>query len=763
MTKAACEICTATCEEPQRYCRLCATILTAHGEHRWLDLVPQPFVDDATAAMEGLSSSRARWASLKHEPWVLDAGSWARLDDEREDPIAVWHAGQSAFEAAVKAVRSKQGASSEDRRVLAQGVTLSSGHLMQCSDEGLLIDGRGPFPNAPWKDLLELMASPSRRGWNLLALALAASSVSGPVLQIPRRPLGFGGRREPVDRHPARPLMRWLGLLGRLDEPLDAVTKLWIEDIEQSPTLQWQGPGARGPQREALDELIRHRPQQIAVGRNEPWVTAWNTMEEVVHRPLPQALSSNEGRLSIRVARFTRGGEICTVKVPRDPRLWAWLLGWVLAPPWCEDRARLHAIVVAWNGGVRSKVDPPLARSILLFHNVMRQAAERVHIEGERVLIRGRFGHGYELQMGRGAHGAPFVVRGVDGQGRTTDPPLCITEDRTGPSRPVGDVLATVVLSLLDDVTTAETIEPLHRFMHSVSPAFESDHEQVGDLALHEALPWFRPEVAAQQRSFEPFWYAGGAVRNGNVLNQEKYVQAWIESSTKHPTRHRRPRHRHLHRFWQQMQQDPPFRGQFAEERVERMLQEAGAGVAERFEHHAERVMRGFRNQGEEMLNPMEGFAALRGRVHIRDDGERPHQRPDIRETPLRIRDLYARVWTVLARCERGREVRLGHATPYDVELPTGMQFTVRNHREERFLRRLLRLAGWEQDEDPLHFVRRGRWHRGAQTRLARELNRWQHRMGAQAHAPWWWNYPREEFTDEGILNDWRLREDLRD
>ena len=168
-------------------------------------------------------------------------------------------------------------------------------------------------------------------------------------------------------------------------------------------------------------------------------------------------------------------------------------------------------------------------------------------------------------------------------------------------------------------------------------------------------------------------------------------------------------------------------------------------------------------NQGVQARNPMEGFAALRGRVHIGDGDGRPAQRPDIREAPLRFRDLYARVWTVLGRSELGREVRLGEATPYNVELPTGMQFTVRNHREQRFLRRLLRLSGWEQGEDPLHFVRRNRWHRGAQARLARELNRLQQRAGVQAGVPWWWNYPREEFTDEGMLNDWRLQEDLRD
>ncbi|MGB0150765.1 MAG: hypothetical protein ACPF92_00365 [Candidatus Poseidoniaceae archaeon] len=760
MTKTACAICTVTCEEPQRHCRLCAGILMAHGEHRWLDLVPEQFVADARKTLGGRSTSRARWGALKDEPRVLDAGMWARLEDERDDPIAEWHAGQAAFEAAAAAVRTKEGASRSDLRALAQGVTLSTGHLMQFSDEGMLIDGRGPFPHAPWKDLLELMASPRRRGWDLLGLALAASAVSGPVLRIPRRPLGFGGHHEVTDRHPARPLMRWLGILRRLHEPLDPVTKMWVGDLEETPPFHWQGRGARGPQREALDEMIRNRPHQIAVGRNEPWVTAWNTAEEVVHRPLPQALSSSEGRLSLRVARFRRGGDVVTVKVPRDPRLWAWLLGWVLQPPWAEERARLHALIVAWNGGSSNDVDPALARSIVLFHNVMRQAGERVHIEGERVLIRGRFGHGYEVQIGRGAHGAPFVVRGVDGKGRATDPPLCITEDRTGPTRPVGDVLATVVLSLLDDVATAETIEPLHRFMHRISPAFESDTAQVGDLGLGEALPWYRPEVALQNRSFEPFWYAGGALRNGNVLSQEKYIEAWIAAMAEDGNRPRRPRRRHLHRFWHQVR-NPPYQAQGEDGEFQRMLRERMDQMGEG--RNFEGAFREFLHLQGMDPNPMEGFAALRGRVHIHDGDGRPHQRPDIREAPLRFSDLYARVWTVLGRSALGREVRLRRATPYDVELPTGMRFTVRDHQEHQFLRRLLRLSGWERGDGPLHFVRRRPWHRGAAARLARELNRMQEHMDGQANVPWWWNYPREEFIDEDILNDWRLREDLTD
>jgi hypothetical protein len=184
-----------------------------------------------------------------------------------------------------------------------------------------------------------------------------------------------------------------------------------------------------------------------------------------------------------------------------------------------------------------------------------------------------------------------------------------------------------------------------------------------------------------------------------------------------------------------------------------------GLGLGER----VERNMNEFLNQGLQDVNPMEGFAALRGRVHIRDGAGPREQRPDIRDAPLRIRDLYARVWTILGRSAFGREVRLGAGTPYHVELPTGFQFTVRNHREHQFLRRLLRFTGWGEGDEPLHFVRRRRWPRGAQARLARELNRWQHRIGAQGDVPWWWNYPREEFIDEGMLNDWRLREDLRD
>lgn len=751
MTMPCCTICQEERREDQQHCDLCTSILRSTGHHRWLDMVPSPLIDDARSTLEGMTSSRARWAHLKHMPWVSEAGKWARLEDPRMDPISIWHAGKAAFEEAAKAARTSEDVAPEHHRALAQGVTLASGHLLQFSDEGMLVDGRGPFVRTPWKDLLELMCSPSRRGWDLLGLAMAAASVAGPGVRVPMQPMGFGAHRMVQESHAGQPLMRWLSILKRLKAPLDDVTSLWVTGFEQSPPLRWQGRGARGPQREALDELIRQRPQRLAHGRNEPWLAAWNTAEEVMHRPLPQALSSDQGRLSLRVARLARGGDVLTIKVPRDPRLWAWLLAWMIAPPWSEERARLHALAVAWNGEQHNDVDPALARSIVLFRSVLNQYSARTHVEGERLLVRGRFGHGYEMQVRPGAHMSPFVVRGIDGQGRTIEPPLCITEDRTSPSRPLGDLLASVVLSLLDDVGTAATIEPLHRFIHTMSPAYERDDEPVDDRVLREALPWFQPPDSDFHRAFEPRWYSGAVPRNGTVLNQQKYIQAWVEATT--DGRHRRRQRRHA---WMAHMPEGNLgvAGDF-----HRRMREHMEGLGER----VERNMPEFLNQGHRDVNPMEGFAALRGRVHIRDGAGRREQRPDIRDAPLRIRDLYARVWTVLGRSAFGREVRLGAGTPYDVELPTGLQFTVRNHREHQFLRRLLRLAGWGEGDDALHFVRRRRWNPGAQARLARELNRWQHRIGAQGDVPWWWNYPREEFIDEGMLNDWRLREDLRD
>lgn len=753
-----CEICNAQAEGAQKHCGLCAAVLRDHGEHRWLDLVPQPLIDDAQQALDGLPSSRTRWAQLKRTSWVLEAGEWARLDDPHADPISIWHAGQAAFEEAAAAARSAEGASTTQQRALAQGVTLCSGHLVQFSDEGFLIDGHGPFPRTPWKDLLELMCAPSRRGWDLLALALAASAVSGPALQIPRHPLGFGATRNIDDHHPGRPLMRWLGFLKRLDEPLDEVTRLWVEGFEQRPPLRWQGPGARGPQREALDETIRQRPHLVASGRKEPWVAAWNTTEEVVHRPLPQVMSNGDGRLSMRVARIARGRDVLSVKVPRDPRLWAWLLAWTLSPPWSEERARLHAMAVTWNGKANDDVDPALARSLVLLRTVLDESRERVHVEDARVLIRGRFGHGYELKIGPGAHMAPFVVRGVDGRGRPTHPPLCITQDRSGPSRPVGDLLATVVLSLLDDVTTAETIGPLHNFMHVTSPSYDGDAIRVGNTTLAEALPWFEAQSAPEHAPFQPFWYSGSDVGDGTMLEQQKYVQAWLEATLREEFRPRRRNRDHWNHWIQH--QHPPHHG---EQEEGRFREAVNAGFARMGRNFRERFQEIFDQQEDDVENPIQGFANLRGRVHIRDGGGERRQRPDIREAPHRIRDLYARVWTILARSDMERDVRLGAATPYDVEMWTGFQFTVRDYREHQFLRRLLRMSGWVQGEDPHHFVRRRAWHPGAQARLARELNRWQARFGIHGEVPWWWNYPRVEFIDEDVLNDWRLREDLRD
>ena len=243
---------------------------------------------------------------------------------------------------------------------------------MQFSDEGMLIDGRGPFPNAPWKDLLELMASPRRRGWDLLGLALAASAVSGPVLEStassriwrPSRSLG------PSSCSTACALV---GHLASLERARLILSRTCGSGIWNNPSVPLAGTGSRGPQREALDEMIRNRPHQIAAGRNSRGSrhgTRRGGRPPTASTGLEQqrgALVASRGSLQARRRGRDRQGPARPEAVGMVARLGASAAvgGGASTPP---------CLIVAWNGGSSNDVDPALARSIVLFHNVMRQA-----------------------------------------------------------------------------------------------------------------------------------------------------------------------------------------------------------------------------------------------------------------------------------------------------------------------------------------------------------------------------------------------------
>lgn len=717
------------------WCALCTSIVDQGMSHPWVRRLSNEELDWALHLVGSESRAERRWNRIRANPWVESQTDWARLSGPKEDPIDDWVAGKNCFTKAARKHIKQESLDHDERRALAAGVVLRSGHLLQFLEDRLVVDGVSEFFGAPWRDLLRIVTSTSRLGWDLHALLFAVTGAVSSRAEVRREhrflPVQHG--RRPTQGHA---LLTWMHVHARLGTPMDTTTREWILEERR----------ARAFERSDAEELLQRRPLRTLEGWTQPWLQAWwdgpSMALENVGRGSP--LRERAGRL--RIAVPTPRGNGLRTNVPADPFHWAWLASCCLHPGWSQPAHRLLALCAAWRlEGPTGSVSDPLRRSILLLRTVLEDNPGRTALSEGRILVRGRLGHGYSVRAGRGAHGAPFVVHGLDARGQSMGP-LCILEDKSAPRRPLGDVLGTVVLSLLDDVNAARGIASLHQHMALTSPGL--DEQPVLPEDLIAALPWCNERVThAELRSIGGRWVRGRS--NGDepvVLTQEAYVAAWKEHAGA-PDPERRGTG-----FWMREMVNRHRRRQA-------VMEEDGIGLRQErmiFEQVHEFM------QGRGDAN--DPFEAIRRNMVVDRHGRRAMVRmDDPREGQARWRDLYARVWASLsyeAAADDGPVTLLGHP-PYDVLVPaTNLQFTVRDAEEDAFLRTMLDLAGWTEGEE-------GRWHRtrpvhaNANADLVQRLNALQRTMPGAEARPWWWEYLRD--GHQGREAAWRLGEDLRD
>jgi hypothetical protein len=261
----------------------------------------------------------------------------------------------------------------------------------------------------------------------------------------------------------------------------------WADQIEGNPPndvhLDFEG--------ERIQCIAGYKNLPLNLNASEfqglPWATRWREVIEtgnqiaLMHEWSGPLMRINNGRVQLRTIR---DGKWIWSQLPPWPRLWALLSNWALSPATSKEHQRLRAIQWCWHDAVSELMpDEPERRALSLLRKTCDESDQlTVPQEGKaRIYVEGTSGMFYEVGPGPGAHDARFTVKGaisIDNFGENRSEPLCIHEDGNFKNLPVGDVFVSVVLTLIDDLTSAKKLEPLSNFIrqNKISQQMENNN-----------------------------------------------------------------------------------------------------------------------------------------------------------------------------------------------------------------------------------------------------------------------------------------------
>ena len=246
---------------------------------------------------------------------------------------------------------------------------------------------------------------------------------------------------------------------------------------------------------------------------------------------VPVTLPVRGGRLQMRVRRNSGWRRI---ELDSNPWLWARMVTWALSPPDHEDRRRVNCI----QQHLFADEDIPLiCGSDLRGVNFLRKVVDsndRASVDpSERsIRVRGTSGLSYSVTLDRGGHGTRFVVRALTLRGRDLPDPetvhprlrhrlrsnrLCIVERPELRRLVIGDAIASIVLALLNDLSSQREIDTLRSHISSHRPRQDDSRllQQVRELEAMDEARYLRDRlennglearVRRCSRSFPRLW-----------------------------------------------------------------------------------------------------------------------------------------------------------------------------------------------------------------------------------------------------------------
>jgi hypothetical protein len=737
-------------------------------------------------------TSKQRWSKFKDNIDGTTDVTWARLRDN-EDPIHSLPCSIERLQGIIHLIKEGHQLQHEERRLLQIGFALHDGKLLSFLQDTAVLDGRKLPAPIPMISILTLISDEKKRiGWNISKLVSTMGSLVHDAItsreqehygrifndyrrhRMMRRRELRDGRQQPNNckQRPLIAMLTWLQIeaedhLERGDSNGNHPLSAWARDVR----LRVHVSGGASFKR-VVTEAFDHHPKGSLDLITSPWISRWlnhrTTDRPIALKDWPLKLTRNKWQFRVR----TKAGNSRLTNIPEDPVIWAYLISAVLSPLESQIGLNLLAMQSNWTASHDDKLDisAPMRRSISFLNQIISANSNNVFVQSDRILVVGRIGHFYEVRVGRGAHGAPFLISAIRHLDPYSSSPLCIHHGRFHAQVPLGDTIASVVLSLVDDVTLADRIESLRVEITTNSPfGFNKNLSPI-------EKPFIDAKALEQLRLQSPsgapriIWYdfeddphpeqemapLQNLLHRNRGVNYGEYLAGYIDrarGNAQERLRGQRTRRstKYIDATLREVAQgNPPPIAKFVEEWRQQVS----------FKALDEATETNYR------ANPPYGNDWM----YLRNNGMGNQNGVigDIRNGERRWCELMPRIWQALQLQPLGSTIRVGEQNMQTVSFEhCNLRVTLRNLSERRTVVRLAELLGYVEDEacnGQRILVRRDHPRPNNRRSMTRLIEGLQQRNGARGAPPWWWHYgeaaeaPREvpEFA-------WELEEDLRD
>ena len=765
----------SVCEHPSTLspCPLCESIIVSKTNNRWTCEIPDDTHFEALQLIGGGSrTAKQRWKCLMQNVSDSEDVGWAQLPDQSLDPVLVSPCDGDDMAGIIERISDGVRLNRKQRVQLHRGFHLFDGTHVSFVADRMYLNGRPTIASVPMVSILNLLSSKKHRlGWDLSKLLIAIGTMTTGAIdtlqirRVPRRLIGPNRIRDSLDKPTASAMLSWVEWMAeeQLEAPKHSAMNplgAWSRDVRQRLSTPI---GTKFENH--LKEAFTHHPTGLEELTIYPWTRRWLAYTRYqrfnTNRTWPFEIVGGKLKFVVRA----KNNASRKTSIPEEPGVWAFLISLAFSPHRSSGSDLLYALQFNWTDSKQEthQISAPLRRSIQFLREVIDSNSDRVFVHEERMLVIGRLGHFYEVKVGRGAHGAPFIIRAIDSLGPRSTTALCIHHGTFHSTVPLGDTIVSVILSLVDDVKTSGKIGSLREHialrppLGFLSPLNDKHIRFLRDSAVQEfkqitanhsdAIRWLprdQPtEAGGRNQNMMHLFHRNVAFnrrrrwhQGGNAPNRKNRCDVLVEHAVAADSAMPHPQFIEL---WHESLKD--------------------GSAEEIFEPHHY-----FHHFGHDRNNWAQ--LHLQRQHHITLVEDLPVG--DIRNGERRYCEIFPRIWDALLQHPIGSTFRLAVLDGGDVTFEhCHLAMTVRNQQERRILRRFATLLGFVEQgthDQSIVFIRRDHAKQTARRDLALHLDRAQSTLGNPNSSPWHWHFGEVVQTPHHITEfRWGLQQDLRD